>query len=878
MASASLMAELGRINRYINGYHQTLPTQQQLTQLNQEISQFSDAVAVSANSLEDMGRLFQGAIANFTTAAKGFSQKLEQQSTIWISQGIGKIESEFKSSYYCFPDELTWQNKIKELQDRIRDLKKAYPRIGETSHFIRLQELETAVNGMVSYKKGGVGIVDPNHTDPFVKFYRHYCSLVSSGRSSHPEQLRNVFSTLSSSEQWTIYSEAKVRFGISNDLVYPHDIFTHSSFQLLKFGEWLEKTYFQKKVNNLPEETQKKLHGHIFYIAKAEGVPAQEWEWGKHHLFDNPLRFLRALNALGIQTISDQLRFFYDRIARVSNNQIAYELIQNCPLLLSIKQGMLSDIPKARLCDELKKRAAWVQRLKKAYCQLEEKYSARRQFFNDSRRNAWKGQEMFFSMSPIFLEKKGDERFQRVISVVDELVGGKCDEVTAEITLDVLLTRESFHPLSADLENALRLENIYKVAKAQINNCNLSKAEESYSRDVFVIPSCEDKQGKFKPLHPCSMANEVAASKSDRVFGIGMTAPTRPLQLPNFSKRIDEIAETLGDAVELRRRIGVKLKRHEDASADQLEADRLKQRAITMLRDPSCPTLVRNAICLEMYILRGDHRKIEDLGRKLFFDEEGYQTLESEKITAIQNYLSSYSFTEHLRCFNRQGSLQRWIDQCGRGFDLLVKDPDGGRKLRTIPKALAHLYALLGMFKGSMDCSSGNTLVQFDPRLDRVVNLWDFDDEKSMPVNCDYKQLRMWQLGLPQCGQPFDRAILLLFSDPTLLNKLKISQRSSQISPAAYKAQCDRVEIISALLQEALNGKEITLSPRDLFFSLFGGKEEFDAIQSNSNGISPIEIFEFHFSEIGKGVGYGGNDREKELFRANIKVLYSPGV
>ncbi len=92
--------------------------------------------------------------------------------------------------------------------------------------------------------------------------------------------------------------------------------------------------------------------------------------------------------------------------------------------------------------------------------------------------------------------------------------------------------------------------------------------------------------------------------------------------------------------------------------------------------------------------------------------------------------------------------------------------------------------------------------------------------------------MRIWMMGLPQTKKALDRATLLAFTHPTLLPQLKSYhdniQSYYQISQAALKAQIERVEAMQVLCREALEQEPITLTPRELFFDLFGGREIFE--------------------------------------------------
>ena len=134
-------------------------------------------------------------------------------------------------------------------------------------------------------------------------------------------------------------------------------------------------------------------------------------------------------------------------------------------------------------------------------------------------------------------------------------------------------------------------------------------------------------------------------------------------------------------------------------------------------------------------------------------------------------------------------------------------------------------------------------------------------------------------MGLPQSAEPFDRATLLMFLDPCLKEKFIRQQNSVQISKEAYAAQLERLDKLRALFEQELKKEKITLTPRDLFFKIFGGEEEFWSTNKRFNDeeiqISPIEIFEFHLSDKGKGHWYTSDEEEKRRIGENMRALYA---
>ncbi len=620
----------------------------------------------------------------------------------------------------------------------------------------------------------------------------------------------------------------------------------------------------QAHVEQLNEGERNALEGTVYHLAKADGEHIPEWDtqWGKYHMLDRDDRLIAALL---------ERRKAYLKSETHCSDRVADLVVRYCPFEEQIRMGNEE-------LNDLVLRARNLTRLEELKDQLNRKYHEINLCGSDSediRTRGWRAQETFILTLPACMGEKQQQRLTYFTSVVEELIHGNYDSRTARMILDRLLERESLRPSSSNLQNHMRLMEIKKIAQRQINERSLNRADESICKDIFLVPSNHDRQGKFKPLSPSDATKEAYAYHCDRMLGIGMTAPTMVLNPENFVMRLAAIRTLFKSATALRSR------------NDTDQADLQAKRAFALLSASDFPHEVKNSIFSEMYVLCGSNQCINSLGEKLFFNTDGHHTSDVEKSRAIENYMHSEAFTHHQSQFDKQGSVQIWRNYCKRGFEYIVQDPHGGAKLKTAPKTLAHFYALLGIIKGSMDCSSGNTLVEYDDAKGEVSNFWDIDDERSMPPTHQFWNIRLWQMGLPQCAQPFDRAFLLLFSDPALLEKLKKQQSSPHLSGPAYKAQTERLEKIIKLFNEELLEPQITLTPRELFFSLFGGsREDFDRVKKGYNDdktygregirISPIELFEFHLPEMGRGAWYTGNDDEMRKVGANMRTLYYP--
>lgn len=632
----------------------------------------------------------------------------------------------------------------------------------------------------------------------------------------------------------------------------------------------------KEKAASLSPEERKTLEGNVYTLARQEGVPIAEWdsEWGKYHLFDSENRLTRAfLHCLKV-TVQRQAQC----------PQEIVDLIVECsPLVNDIhwNQGK---------CTELAVRAECLSHLNDLKKQLSAKYPDLNLLSENStpRTRGWKAQETFLLTLPVFLSRKEEHRFDYFCSVIQELINGKYDTQSAELILDKFLERESRRPSAPHLESHIRLLDLKKIAESQINGTGLNRANESLYKDIFIVPHGEDKQAKFKPLHPCEATKEVYAYNCDRMLGIGMTAPTMLLKTKNLAANVETLRKLFHSATLCGNRTVI-IDEHTTGcipGKDTTGAKWLREKAFSLFNSCSIPQGVRNSIYEQMFHLCGNSQEVDQLGELLFFGKPGFETTDKHRECAIHNYMQLQTFKDHLSKFSSTGSIQLWLNDCGRAYDYIVKDENGGAKLKTAPKTLAHFTALLGMLKASMDCSSGNNLIQFDNSKGEIINFWDMDDERSMCTRNEFWQIRLWQMGLPQCAQPFDRAFLLLFADPTLLEKLKQIQSFAHIPDAAYLAQIERLSKMIALFKVELDKDSVELTPRDLFFHLFGGREDFNLIKKRFNEdqsfgpegirISPIELFEFHLPEMGRGAWYTGDGHEQWVVGQNMRTLYAP--
>lgn len=647
---------------------------------------------------------------------------------------------------------------------------------------------------------------------------------------------------------------------------------TVSRNRLPLYFETPNHAQLREKVQSLSPMEQEALEVALQTVAQEEGVRIERWDtqWSKNHLFDSDGRLVRAF----LKRLKDAIQMH----ARCPAN-IADLVVGHSPFLNNIHWDSTT-------FDELVERAQHLFQLNYLKNQLGGKYPELNLFCEDStsRIRGWKAQETFLLTLPTYLSPKEKERFKYFTSIVRELIQGKYDAKSAELILDTLLERESRRPSAPHLEDQIRLLDVKRIAESQIRGCGLNRADESIYKDIFIVPHKNEKRAKFKPLPSCETAKETHAYRCDRMLGIGMTAPTILLKTKSLAASLDTIRQLFHSAmITANKTVSIS---ENETGKDVVGAKWLREKAFSLLNSHAIPQEVRNSIFGEMFLLCGDSRQVEQLGEFLFFDKPGFGATDKQRECALSRYLASDAFISHQSKFRGLGSIQLWKNDCGRAYDYIVNDERGGAKLKTAPKSLVHLYALLGILKGSKDCSSGNTLIQFDSSKGEISYFWDMDDESSMPMSNDFWHIRLWQMGLPQCAQPFDRAFLLLFTDPALLGKLKQIQSSANIHDTAYKAQIERLSKIMTIFKEELDQNRITLTPRELFFKLFGGREDFNAIKRRCNEdksehrdgvrISPIELFEFCLAEMGRGAHYSDEWQVKQAVKKNMYALYAP--
>lgn len=180
------------------------------------------------------------------------------------------------------------------------------------------------------------------------------------------------------------------------------------------------------------------------------------------------------------------------------------------------------------------------------------------------------------------------------------------------------------------------------------------------------------------------------------------------------------------------------------------------------------------------------------------------------------------------------GVIQEYIPNSKDGSEFYHSQ--GAYLLKEIAKNTVHKLVLSGLFKGLSGGQMSNYLIRghtiYEIDLETLLMPYNkLGKEKNLVVSNDlptqdsYNSLilcRLWILGLPQSALEFENEILQIIKNPHLLTQLENYQKEAarycRITQQSWYAQLERVK----QMQEAVQNK--TLTPRDLYFLLFGGE------------------------------------------------------
>lgn len=222
------------------------------------------------------------------------------------------------------------------------------------------------------------------------------------------------------------------------------------------------------------------------------------------------------------------------------------------------------------------------------------------------------------------------------------------------------------------------------------------------------------------------------------------------------------------------------------------------------------------------------------------------------------------------------GSLQLYVPNA-KSADVYLYEANQARKYATLDTSNVHLTALSGMIKGLTAHHWGNYLMQ--EKEGKIVDALEIDMEEIMPpfnkvpenvtpsiayalvnernellkkeqtaetlqaiealnkrietMRKTYVLCRLFIIGLWQSKAPFDKALLMIITHPSMQKLLdgyhkNVLQKETSMHPDCLKAQKERLDLLQALSRAELEKPKVTASPRDFYFAIFGGKEIYD--------------------------------------------------
>jgi hypothetical protein len=641
--------------------------------------------------------------------------------------------------------------------------------------------------------------------------------------------------------------------------------------------------FLKQKVEKLTDTEKNTLYGHITAIGMSDKLTdGKDKQWGKTYWNQDcqgrswVWRLARAWDKMGEveqrQAKDEALKCqkplldFYKQCEQFYGKQIAFTLFKHCPYA---KTSLLTD----EIKNDLKARAEALRSLNSYKQAIAEKYVLLAHTLNDK----FKEKELSLLLCPSL------EDFQPVafFAMLSSLVREDHDLRSAELLLDVILKRFYLHPRQELLDGALELRDLKKRGMQQIENQTLQGARESMFKTIFSLQAANSTAtiAKYKPNSVALAAREVKGYGYDSILGLSMTPPTGLAKLS-----MEEALQSLKKSwlqVESKHQLALS----DPGLAKIRQAEVKEAYAQAMEQFNRLPEDIRKHLYAYFSIRAVRGNEHYDEGQKAWHDKDLTRYSAESRVLAIGDFLSSERYKNWMK--NNQlevkdglGSIQAWIKRASSQVndlslvdDFLYTDATAGVKLKQMPKVLVHLHCILGLVKGTGDGHPGNTMVRFAPDGASIQSIYEFDDERTLMHNNEHRSFRMWQFGLPQAMQPFDRTTLMLFSDEKLLKQICAYNRSDHkqmVNASSYRAQEERVRRMAQFLQEELGKNEVKLTPQELFFTMLGGKETY-TYWTEKMCQSPLEVFEFRMSHFN---GKGKHFQTKAIALKNFAALH----
>jgi hypothetical protein len=414
--------------------------------------------------------------------------------------------------------------------------------------------------------------------------------------------------------------------------------------------------------------------------------------------------------------------------------------------------------------------------------------------------------------------------FFKIHAVFQELLSGVYDLEVVVFYLSKALEHAIDKPSDEMIASMHKLLSVHQQVIVEMSSEKMRASDASLFKTIFEVHS-PVARGKFKPLDAAGKCCESSSYVYDKIAKLGFTQPTQSFEMRALKNW------------------------HEALSNGSCDSD-----CETFYRlIPRCTQEMMVRLACELF-------SVKDLSCdsfRLFLTLIEQKQLADVALRRIQD-----------------GSIQLWIEgRVIRAYDLLTEKEFGGKVLSAIPHNWIHLHVLSSLIKGSEDNSSGNTIFVLSDDERQVLAIKEFDDERSMPVQSTFKELRLWQLGMPQSNIPFDRAFMMLFADDMWIKKIERHNQLYRVPKDRADEQIKRITFIKNLFKEALQNKETRLTPRDLFFKIAGGKEEYEVLLTSNK--TPWEIFERDLKGCGLELPFYG-ECHRAIVEHNLRVLYHP--
>ncbi len=668
--------------------------------------------------------------------------------------------------------------------------------------------------------------------------------------------------------------------------------------------EVMNEFFFSRAVELLPSEVRSDLNEKLKQQARATGIVIKDRDrdWGLHHIAwglahledrseAKDLLLTHLTSALCNPDKEQRQRELHrarDTLLASCSEETLALLFPQCPILAPLYRGERAVLTEPQIAD-LDFRAKTLEALRLLRNDFLVKYPALAEAFSSSEHplcGLWKGCAYFLILHPTAYDDGALTAFQNRARTLLEGIATLLEEPHADkevlLLLETHLRQQALYPNRELFADFLVLQDLKKRFLEQALTGNLTRFGGPCYKDIYTIafpPGREGVAGKYKPNPPATIKKEVLGYDYDSIAGFSMTAPSTisAISLKSglclIKNHFLQVDTLLRNADKRREEGALLLEKSCREQAEDLHNEAI--RLCSLLP----PSVLQQLYCFLQTILTIEGR--EAVGHDMWWDINGLLVADKYRARAIGIYLESIAYHNFALSnpFERKdyigGSIQKWIQEPGRrAYDLLLEDPTAGEKFKSIPKAIVHLYCLLGIIKGSKDCSSGNSMILLSPEGE-FEKLLDYDDEQSMPTINHFSHVRMWQFGLPQAAMPFDCSTMLILSNPQLLTKIRgYNQftKSIDVSSGTFMALEQRMATIQRLFAEELTKREISLTPMELFFQVFGGKTEYTHWHSN-RGCNPIHIFEFKLGNIGKNRYYSTSDN-RPFLNENFEDLY----